>query len=230
MLCTLLVAFTTACTTAHYPVNPKLVRINPDAGYRASRVLATEPGDTLFMHLSLSGGGMRAAAFGFGVMEALRDTAIVWDGRPQRLIDQLDIMTAVSGGSILAASFALRGVDGLADFEARFLNASLQQELEAAVLTPRGLWRIQSPRFGRGDLLAEHLDERLFDGATYADLARNLRKPFVIIYASDMFNGSRFEFVQDQFDFLCSDLGGVSLARAVAASSAVPMLLSPITL
>lgn len=234
MLCTLLlvfvVALTAACTTAHYPVNPKLMRIDLDAGYRVSRVLATEPADTLFMHLSLSGGGMRAAAFGFGVLEALRDTAIVWDGRPQRLIDQLDIITAVSGGSILAASYALRGADGLADFDARFLNATLQQELEAAVLTPRGLWRIQSPRFGRGDLLAEHLDERLFEGATFADLARRPRKPFVIIYASDMFNGSRFEFVQDQFDYLCSDLGGVSLARAVAASSAVPMLLSPITL
>lgn len=173
---------------------------------------------------------MRAATFGFGVLEALRDTAIVWDGCPQRLIDQLDIMTAVSGGSILAAWYALRGVDGLADFEARFLNASLQQELEAAVLTPRGLWRIPSPRFGRSDLLAEHLDERLFEGATFADLTRRLRKPFVNIYASEMFNGSRFEFVHDQFDFLCSELGGVSLARAVAASSAVPMLLSPITL
>lgn len=233
-LCTLLAAlttvFTTACSTAHYPVNPKLARVDPDAGYRASRVLASEPGDTLFMHLSLSGGGVRAAAFGFGVLEALRDTAIVWEGRRQRLIDQLDILTAVSGGSILAASYALRGVDGLPDFEARFLNASMQQDLESAALTPHSLWRLQSPRFGRSDLLAEHLDERLFDGATFADLSRRPRKPFVIIYASDMHNGSRFDFVQDQFDALCSDLDGVPLARAVAASSAVPMLLSPITL
>lgn len=87
MFCALLAVFTSACTTAHYPVNPKLTRVDPDAGYRASCVLATESGDTLFMHLSLSGGGMRAAAFGFGVLEALRDTAIVWDGRPQCLTD-----------------------------------------------------------------------------------------------------------------------------------------------
>jgi NTE family protein len=45
-----------------------------------------------------------------------------------------------------------------------------------------------------------------------------------------LFNGSRFEFVQDPFDLLCSDLRGVSLASAVVASSAVPMLPSPITL
>ena len=82
----------------------------------------------------------------------------------------MNILTAVSGGSILAASYALRGVDGLPDFETRFLNASMQQDLEAAALTPRNLWRLQSPRFGRSDLLAEHLDERLFTGATFANL------------------------------------------------------------
>lgn len=116
-------------------------------------------------------------------------------------------MTAVSGGSIHADSYALRGVDGLADFETRFLNAALQQELQAA-LTPHSLWRLQSPRFGRSYLLAEHFDERLFDGTTYANLNHRPRKPFVVISASDMFNGSRFEYVQDQFDFLCSDLDG----------------------
>jgi NTE family protein len=97
-------------------------------------------------------------------------------------------------------------------------------------LSPRNLWRIQSPRFGRGDLLAEYLDERLFKGATFADLSRTPRKPFVTVYASDMSTGARFEFVQEQFDFLCSDLGGVTLARAVAASSAAPLVLAPITL
>jgi NTE family protein len=42
--------------------------------------------------------------------------------------------------------------------------------------------------------------------------------------------GARFEFTQDQFDLLCSDLSSYSIARAVAASSAFPILLSPITL
>jgi NTE family protein len=45
-----------------------------------------------------------------------------------------------------------------------------------------------------------------------------------------MSTGARFEFVQEQFDYLCSDLDGLSLARAVAASSAAPLVLSPITL
>ena len=42
--------------------------------------------------------------------------------------------------------------------------------------------------------------------------------------------GARFEFTQDQFDLLCSDLSTVPVARAVAASSAFPILLSPLTL
>ena len=42
--------------------------------------------------------------------------------------------------------------------------------------------------------------------------------------------GARFEFTQDQFDLLCSDLTDVPVARAVAASSAFPILLSPLTL
>ena len=41
--------------------------------------------------------------------------------------------------------------------------------------------------------------------------------------------GGRFEFAQERFDFLCNDLDDVTLARAVAASSAVPMVLSPVT-
>lgn len=230
VLALLTAAVLAGCSTAHYPVNPRLDRIDTDRGYRANRVLASEPDDTFILHLSFSGGGTRAAAFGFGVLEALRDTPIVWQGRPQRLIDQIDFLMGVSGGSILAAAYALNGVDGMAAFEANFLKAPLQQGLTARMLSPRGLWRIQSPRFGRGDLLAEVLDEQLFKGATFGDLGRVPRKPFLVIHASDMFNGGRFEFVQDRFDFLCSDLDGVPLARAVAASSAVPMVLSPITL
>jgi hypothetical protein len=41
--------------------------------------------------------------------------------------------------------------------------------------------------------------------------------------------GRRFEFTQDQFDLLCSDLASVKVATGVAASSAFPGLLSPLT-
>jgi NTE family protein len=42
--------------------------------------------------------------------------------------------------------------------------------------------------------------------------------------------GTPFEFTSDQFELICSDLQSVPLSFAVAASSAVPILLSPLTL
>jgi NTE family protein len=42
--------------------------------------------------------------------------------------------------------------------------------------------------------------------------------------------GNRFVFSQEQFDLICSDLSQLEVARAVAASSAVPVAFSPIVL
>jgi NTE family protein len=217
------------CSSAHYLVNPPLARIDPQAGYRLQRSYATDPDDRVFMHIAFSGGGARAAALGLGVLEALRDTPITWQGRPQRLVDQLDMVMGVSGGSIVAAWYALHGADGLDAFERDFLQATPQNDLLWRLASPRSLWRLGSPRFGRSDVLQEILDERLFKGATFGTLAARQRKPFTILYATDMVAGGRFEFTQEQFDLLCSDLDSMPLARAVAASSAAPLVLSPVT-
>lgn len=163
-------------------------------------------------------------------MEELRDTPVLWEGRRRRLIDEVDVLMGVSGGSLLASYFALHGSSGLDGFVTDVLHANLQDDFIARVLQPHNLWRLQSPRFGRGDLLAEYLDERVFHGATFADLSRAPHKPHIIIYAADMITGERFEFVQDQFDLICSNLDRLKLARAVAASAAVPLIFSPITL
>jgi NTE family protein len=52
----------------------------------------------------------------------------------------------------------------------------------------------------------------------------------IVINATDMVHGTRFSFVQEVFDVICSDLSAFPVARACAASSAVPIVLSPITL
>jgi NTE family protein len=218
------------CSTTHYTINQRAEQVRPDAGYRLQRVFAQQPDDRLFMHVAFSGGGARAAALGFGVLEALRDTPIVWEGQPQRLIDQIDMVMGVSGGSLIAAYYTLKGPDGFADFEREFLNARLQSDLLWRLGSPRSLWRLGSSRFGRSDLLQEVLDERLFKGATFGSLSKVARKPFMILYATDMVSGTRFEFIQEQFDYLCSDLESLPIARAVAASSAAPLVLSPVAL
>ena len=82
--------------------------------------------------------------------------------------------------------------------------------------------------FGRSELAEQYYDEILFHGASYADLTR--RTPVVIVGATDVTTGNRIDFSQGQFDFICGDLTRFPLSRAAAASSAVPVVFSPVTL
>ena len=53
--------------------------------------------------LAFSGGGSRAAALAYGVLEELRDTRIMIEGRERPVIDEIDAISSVSGGSFTAA-------------------------------------------------------------------------------------------------------------------------------
>lgn len=214
---------------AHYPVNARLAQHDPASGYRLETLPAGDNSDSLLVVLTFSGGGTRAATMAYGVLEQLAETRIGWEGRRKRLLDEVDIISAVSGGSYTAAYYALYRERLFSDFEREFLKRDVQGEIARKILAPINLARASGAQFGRIDLVAEYLDEQLFHGATYADLQRRGR-PFVLINASDMSLGARFEFTQDQFDLLCSNLSPYLLAHAVAASSAVPITLSPLTL
>ena len=52
----------------------------------------------------------------------------------------------------------------------------------------------------------------------------------MIINGTDITTGARFSYTQDYFDAICGDLSKVTVARAVATSTALPPLLTPITL
>jgi NTE family protein len=214
---------------ATYPVNTKLDRHDPASGYRLETLPSYDNTDSLLVVLAFSGGGTRAASLAYGVLENLAKTEIKWAGNRKRLLDEVDIISAVSGGSYTASYYALYRDLLFTDFERDFLKHDVQGDVTRKILAPGNLVRTWNPEFGRVDLVAEYLDEKLFHGATFGDLL-HLGRPFVLINASDMSLGTRFEFTQDQFDLLCSDLAPYPLARAVAASSAVPLALSPLTL
>jgi NTE family protein len=224
VLCALLLA---AC--ASFPPNPPLAKYDPTAGYRFELLDRGGNGDGLFVILAFSGGGTRAAALSFGVLEALRDTRIEWNGRQMSLLQEVDVISSISGGSFPAAYYALYGARIFDDFPERFLYRPIETELIKSALAPAGLAKLAGPSYGRSDLAAEFYDREVFGAKTYADIAAQRRRPFVILNATDMTLGAQFSFTQDQFDLLCSDLSGVTVGRAAAASSAFPGLLTPLT-
>ncbi len=178
--------------------------------------------------VTLSGGGARAAAFGYGVLDGLRQTRFVWNGRQTSLLDEIDVISGVSGGSIVAAYYAAFGVRTFPQFEQEFLRTNFQRTLIDALSTPAALHELTSPWIGRSHLLERRLGE-LYRGKTFADL-QVPGSPRLLVTATDLSLGSGFEFTPEQFDRICSDLSSVPLSFAVAASSAVPIVLSPLTL
>ena len=179
--------------------------------------------------LAFSGGGTRAAAFSYGVLEFLRRTEVIGPkGNKVRLLDAVDVITGVSGGSFTALAYGLYGDKLFADYEQRFLKRDVQGELLARPST-RAIGEPVSTGWGRSELAAQFYDEILFNGATFDDLDRG-KGPFIVASATDISTGARVPFNQDLWNVLCSDLNAVRLSRAAAASSAVPVVLSPVTI
>jgi NTE family protein len=140
----------------------------------------------------------------------------------------VDLVAGVSGGSFTALAYALYGERLFGEYQDRFLKRNVQGELIQRILNPANWPRLARDGYGRSELAADYYDEILFGGATFSDLMP-LDAPVVVVTGTDLSTGARFEFSQDTFDLLCSDLGSVRLARAAATSSAVPVLLSPVT-
>jgi len=213
---------------AHAPRNVALARNDPASGYRFQTGLGPADSSGLMVALFFSGGGTRAAAFSYGVLRELAATPVP-GGR--RMLDDVTTINAVSGGSFTAAYYCLHGDRIFVDFENDFLKRQVQSALFWRCLAPRNSVRLFSSNFGRSDLAAEYYDELLFHGATYGDLAKiGARRPFLVINATNIYTYTPVQFTQDQFDLIGSDLSQYPISRAVAASSAVPLLFTPITL
>lgn len=189
----------------------------------------TRRSDEILILLAFSGGGTRAAAFAYGVLQELSETKIEVDGRERRFLDEVDFISSVSGGSFTSAYYGVHGDQIFDDYEEKFLRQNVEGALVARLFWPPNWFRLASGAYGRSDLAARYYDDLLFHEATFSDLDPSER-PQVLINATDLATGSRFTFARQYFDALCSDLATYSVAEAVAASSAVPILLSPITL
>ena len=211
-----------ACADYGQIKNTKIPAAGVEQGYALHTWESAPNSDQVSIALTFSGGGTRAAALAYGVMLELRDTQVSLEGANVRLLDQVNHISSVSGGSFTSAYYGLHG-DGMFDsFEEAFLRLNVQKALMWQTVNPV-LW---FSRTGRTDAAIKYYQKKIFHDATFADMNKPGR-PMIIINASDLAHGVRFSFVQEYFDLLCSDLSSFPVARAVAASSAVPVLFEP---
>jgi NTE family protein len=214
-----------ACAQVHNdPINQPLLPGAPLAAELGAGV-STDYNETV-VALSFSGGGTRAAAFSYGALTALDETPI--PNRSTSMLDSVDFVTGVSGGSVLAAYYGLKKRRALADFKQRFLLRNAQEDLQmdlSLLNVARGLQGgINDPtKFPRW------LDDNLFDHATFKSLLLQ-RRPYIWINASDIYNRTPFVFGRVIFGQLCSDLANYPISLAVAASAAVPVIFAPVVL
>ena len=223
--CLFLILILSACS--HYLVNDPKTSYEADYGYRYLPKAQTVEQDKVYVALALSGGGTRAAALSYGVMEKLKDTPI--HNGSSTLLSEVDVISSVSGGSFTSAYYGLFGDRIFSDFKDKFLYRDIQGELFNKLANPVNWFRLASPDFNRIDLAIEHYNETVFDKKTYRDLINRGRRPFIAINATNLTTGSQFTFTQPTFDILGSDLSTLPVARAVASSSAFPILLSPVS-
>ena len=174
--------------------------------------------------VSFSGGGTRAAALSYGVLKGMRDIEISDKDRDYRLLDQITTISSVSGGSFTAAYYGLYNEEIFNQYEDDFLYRDVSGSLLDIALSPT-FWFSKDSRTAAA---VNFYNQALFKDATFNDMHE--ASPRIIINSTDLGGGVRFSFLQEYFDLICSDVNDYSIANAVAASSAVPIIFEPVVL
>ena len=181
--------------------------------------------------LALSGGGCRAAAFHCGTLAALSQLG---------LEEKVDVVSAVSGGSLFGAAWMASKVKGWS--LDNFISA-MQEELSRGFILRSfrsSLLRALTPcvPYSRADVLADTFDRVLFKGITLGDLPE---RPALCLNATILNNGQVAKFGRDGFSAWGMSVPGATpshvvpltgfpVARAVVASAAFPIGLPPLVL
>jgi NTE family protein len=199
-----------------------------------SNVIESNPGlsgddEELFVGLAFSGGGMRAAAFSYGVLTEFDRVQIHSRNSSARLIDHVDFLSGVSGGAITAAYFGLNGRAALANFQEKFLMRDAEESF-SSIFNPMSVAHAYEGGINGSQQFPRWLDDNLFHGATFRQLGPPDHRPRVWINASDIYNRTPFVFSDETFGSICSDLASYSIANAVAASAAMPVIFAPVVL
>lgn len=177
--------------------------------------------DGRFVGLAISGGGSRAAVFGGAVLKELDRLG---------LLGKVDVFSAVSGGGLPTAYYALDGY-GAIDFANGFMERmghDFQSDVRGRWLSPPNLLRYWFTNATRSDVVVKVLDDELVHGATYADL--NPDRPKLLLNAANALTGEPFVIADENFSPLDAPLASYRLARAVYMSAAYPGVFEPVAL
>lgn len=220
-------AAVSGCASIHNePLNQPLAAGESPAAVLGSDVPTSS--DEMLVGLAFSGGGTRAAAFSYGVLSEIDRTRMPARYGRGSLLDRVDFVSGVSGGSVLAAYYGLKKRAALADFRERFLLRDAEEQLSTA-LNPVSIVRAFHGGINDSTNFPRWLDQNLFEGATFGHL-RHQRRPRVWINAADIYSRTTFVFEPTAFAAICSDLDSYPIAEAVAASAAVPVIFAPVVI
>jgi NTE family protein len=218
ILALLLVVGLSGCATSldNAPLN------RPASGAPAPPPPRSDDDHEQVIGLSLSGGGLRAAAFALGALRELAEGS-------RDVYGDVRFVSSVSGGSLAGAYLGLRGRPGLQTFRDAVLLRDFERELRLSLWSPQNVMRLLAGGLNDRSNLAQVLDRDVFQGASFADLYRAGHLD-LWINATDLFNRTPFPFTPQVFGALCSDLPALRLSEAVAASMAVPLAFAPVVL
>ncbi|MBX3302155.1 MAG: patatin-like phospholipase family protein [Nitrospira sp.] len=172
------------------------------------------------MGLAISGGGSRAANFGAAVMLELQERG---------LLQQVDVISGVSGGTLPATYYGLGDKAGA--FTPEAVRAALGFDFQSSWLwrwlLPQNIFRFWLTDFTRSDIMVQVFNKRLYHHATFADLRPH---PKILLNATLRNDHTRFTFTDERFADLRSNLSRYRIANAVNASSAFPGAFDDVTL
>ena len=179
-----------------------------------------ETKDNRFLALAISGGGSRAANFGSAVMLELQQ---------RKLLEQVDVISGVSGGTLPAVYYGLGDKAGA--FTEPALRKSLGFDFQSSWIwrwfLPHNIFRYWLSDFTRSDIMVQVFNNELYHDATFADLQSH---PKILLDSTVHNDHTRFTFTDERFARLHSALAFYPVANAVNASSAFPGAFQDVTL
>ena len=134
-----------ACNSITYHPTKTIEQIDPQKGYRLENAMQQALQKENLVIVTFSGGGSRVASLGYGILEQFQHAALRPTEKGSTLLQNIDIVYVVSGGTVLAAYFALEEQDIIPKFNNFFLKKNFQKKVINEVFSVSNVPRLTSP-------------------------------------------------------------------------------------